>query len=487
MPDWKKEIRISDLFQRDKAEKRAAKASTPPAQRTPSAERPTWSRAAVPSADVEPPGGGAAAPSAPPPTAPTPSSAPHPPAAAPTGGGATPEAPAPAHTESATGEETGASQREVRASDLLTKMGWAGGGPTAPAAQASHQRTPRPDGPREADSPATDVGERSVWKRELKAGDLFRRREKAPPVPGDAFSEAEAEPVSFWKKEISLTDLLRKPGTQAESGSGAATGGPSDQPRAAGRRPHSAASLSTQLRSVFSRSRGPRRSPSHVPVAVPLTRAVNLIPPDLALQKKQAVGPAEIGVGVAALAVVVGLFLLFTSASSKLDTAQQRLAAIEAEQASLAEAAAFQAASGTGPSASPLLGEEAARATALSSALDSRTSWDRVLRRITVVMPADTWLRGLGGTSTTADLALNAGPGAELASTLTLTGYALNRDGVAKLLSRMEAIPELAAVQLLAATQTQLAGSTVVEYSITATLKDDSNAPVVASPIAVTP
>ena len=384
-------------------------------------------------------------------------------------------------------QETSAWKREVRASDLLKKMGWAGGGgPKAPVAQASDQRTPRPDGPREADSPAAGAHEGSVWKREVKAGDLFRRREKAPPVPGDAFSGAEAEPVSFWKKEISLKDLLRAPGTQTES-TDSPDAASAAQPKAKRQKTKGSTSLLAKLLGALSSGSGSRRSPSHVPVAVPLTRSVNLIPPDLALEKKRAVGPAEIGVGIAAVAVVVGLFILSSGASSDLDAAKERLAAVEAEQAQLAEAASALASAGTGTTASPLLGEEAARASALSNALGSRTAWDRVLRRITVVMPADTWLRGLGGTSTTSDLALAAGVGTELASTLTLTGYSLNRDGVAKLLSRMEAIPELAVVQLLAATQTTLSGSAVIEYSITATLKADSGAPPVANTIGLTP
>ncbi len=548
MVDWKKEIRFSDLFKRDKSEKRAAGGrdkvdwkpppATPPGSPTPTAGegtppaspapgQPDFAQPApppphepaspVPDAGTPPPPGPGPTPASPPPeTGPAPASqppgtdpAPESPHGAPPHDVPVPPSPGPAPTagppaqgppadpaagqhpqgpvaqpESAPqpeGQETSVWKKEVRATDLLKKMGWsAGGGPKAPrGARATAQRTPRPDGPRE-DAP-DDAREGSVWKRELKAGDLFRRREKAPSVPGDAFTEAGAEPVSFWKKEISLTDLLRKGGSDTQPRPPSAPG--ASQPSKRGK-----LSLPSLGGGLFGSSGAGRASPN-APVAIPLTRAVNLLPPDLASQKKKAVGPAEIGVAVAGLVVVIGLAILFNSASSRVNDAEQQLAALEAERSDLADAAAaLEAQGGLGGPVNPLVGEEGQRASALSNALESRTAWDRVLRRITVVMPGDTWLRGLGGTSTTSDLTLNTGPGAELVSTLTLTGYSMSRDGVAKLLSRLETIPELATVQLLAATQTELADTTVIEYSITATLADDgSGAARAATTIGVTP
>lgn len=580
MPDWKKEIKLSDLFKRDKAEQRASERvgdtdpASAPARAEPragaeqpsfwkrefklsdllkrgdgpaaphaaesategAADSPEWFRADTaseatadmpeaaagapdasnaqpgeqPTAPVVPrvpdfstPGAPAHQPFEPPPAnveapatpqdapaAPAPAEHPAEPVAAatPVGGSAEPDATttaAPAPTASQADEETSVWKREVKASDLLKKMGWSGGGgPRAPQGKASDQRTPRPD------SPASDDEEgASVWKRELKASDLFRRREKAPSVPGDAFSEEGAEPVSFWKKEISLTDLLRKPG--AEAGTTAAPPeAPSKATEKAPKKKLGRPSL-PKLGGGLSLGKGggSRKSSSDSPIAVPLTRAVNLLPPDLAQQKKSKVGPAELGVGVAAVAVIAGIFILYTNASGDVDDATQSLEAVTQQQAELADqTAALQAEAGLGSIASPLLGEEGARASALTNALDSRTAWDRVLRRVTVVMPADTWLRGLGGTSTTSDLALSALGGAELVSTLTLTGFSMNRDGVAKLISRMETIPELATVQLLAATQTELNGETVVEFSITATLEDGADAlSPAASTIGVTP
>ncbi len=392
-------------------------------------------------------------------------------------------------------KEEGAWKRELHASDLLKKMGWSSGS-KGPRGKAVDQRTPRPDAPRPAapqpDSPAQGGEDASRWKREIRAGDLFRRREQAPVVPGDAFSEQGSEPVSFWKKELSLADLLR---TSAES-SGTATvdapgqesePAPALEKEATKTKPRGLPKLDLKLgRSSLGKKRGPRGGPATTPIAVPLTRAVNLLPPDLVAQKTRKFGRAELAVAAAAVVVIAGLVVVFMSASSRVTEAQDQVVVLEQQQAEL-EQAALAAAAGAGLQTDPLLGEELARATALSNALGTRTVWDRILRQVTVVMPPDTWLRGLSGTSTTADVAVPVEAAAEFASTLTLTGYALSREGVAQMLSRMDTVPELANVQLLAATVTELSGEEVVEFSITATLEESVQLDPAATPIGVTP
>ena len=122
-----------------------------------------------------------------------------------------------------------------------------------------------------------------------------------------------------------------------------------------------------------------------------------------------------------------------------------------------------------------LLSEQSARATALSYAISRRTAWDRTLREVAVVMPSDAWLTTFAGLSST-DAGV-AGPApADAVSTLTLTGFSLSREGVAKLITRLETLPGVSSVQLLAATTTELVNEEVVEFSITATLKPSGGA-----------
>lgn len=364
-------------------------------------------------------------------------------------------------------------KREFHATDLLKKMGWTGGAPGS----ASYQRTPRPDAPLpaepQADSPAKSPDDAGLWTREIRAGDLFRRREPAPSVPGDAFAEEGSEPVSFWKKELSLSDLLR---TSTEAPAPVAADGAVEAPTKAPDKPKrrkGPGRLKPDLKRGVIGGKKHRAAgvAATSPMAIPLMRAVNLLPSDFVIEKKRKFGLVEICVAIAAVAVVAGLALAFMSASASVTEAQDQVAVLEQQQAELQQAAAAAVAD-AGLQVDPLLGEELARASALNDALDSRTVWDRVLRQVTVVMPADTWLRGLGGASTTSDVAVPVNSGTELASTLTLTGYALTREGVAQLLTRMQTIPELSTVQLLAATVTELTGEEVVEFSITATLKE---------------
>jgi Tfp pilus assembly protein PilN len=575
MPEWKKEVRVSDLFKKkrnndpseslDPAEpttadwqEQAPSVQPPQGDSTPDPspvlpapeEAPASPEAQAqhlahpdPSSTIEHPVQHAAAqppptdhPMQPPPPVEHPSVE-HPPAT-PASAQATPEVPTPdgheqaaqvaptPSTATATPDDeqdqgSSAWNREIRASDLLKKMGWSDEGDSPRGGKASERRTPRPQSPK-PDSPVEsaegDEGE-SMWKREIRAGDLFRRRESAPAVPADAFSGNEDEPVSFWKKELGLSDLLRTSGEHPASGPVQAPS-PSATPLVEGELPPGSDGASGDTPDGLPASgsagkkdkngkKGNRRGlpkvdlklgalslgkkgassggPATTPIAIPLTRAVNLLPLDLAQQQKRKFGPAEIGVAIAGLVVIVGLVIAVMSASSRVSDAQDQVLALEAEKAAL-EVSALQLATGATAEPDPLLGEEAARATALSDALASRTAWDRILRSVSIVMPADTWLRGLSGTSTTSDIAQSVGAETELADTVTLTGFSRTREDIAQLLTRMETIPDLAGVQLLAATVTEIGGEEVVEFSITATLEESAQQPApVATPIGVTP
>jgi Tfp pilus assembly protein PilN len=575
MPDWKKEVRVSDLFKRKRSKDAPDSAdSLDPAEPVPADWQTQASAVQLPQAHTpdpspvssvspaspeaqaqhltdpagtiehpvqhapaQPPQG--EHPTQPPPAVDSPSvehlSVEHP-SSNPAAAHATPEVPTPReHQESAHATTTPSTattaqdgerdsstwNREFRATDLLKKMGWSDEANSPRGGKASEQRTPRPQSPK-PDSPVEsakgDKG-KSMWKREIRAGDLFRRRESAPAVPADAFSGNDDEPVSFWKKELGLSDLLRTSGEHPASGAVQAPS-PSATPPVEGELPPGADGAPGETPDGLTASdsagkkdkngkKGKSRGlpkvdlklgalslgkkgsssggPATTPIAIPLTRAVNLLPPDLAQQAKRKFGPAEIGVAIAGLVVIVGLVIAVMSASGRVSDAQDQLLGLEAEKAAL-EASALQLATGTIAEPDPLLGEEAARATALSDALASRTAWDRILRSVSIVMPADTWLRGLSGTSTTSDIDQSVGAETELSDTVTLTGFSRTREDIAQLLTRMETIPDLAAVQLLAATVTEIGGEEVVEFSITATLEESVQQPApVATPIGVTP
>jgi Tfp pilus assembly protein PilN len=129
------------------------------------------------------------------------------------------------------------------------------------------------------------------------------------------------------------------------------------------------------------------------------------------------------------------------------------------------------------------------RVAALSSALQSRLAWDRILRQISAVLPGDVWLTALSSqqsspppaptpsttTSTTTTTTTTATPAAPVppptAGLLNITGYTYSQEGVARLLSRLAVVPALEDVQLVSSTQALVSTRPVVSFSIKAAVR----------------
>jgi len=127
-----------------------------------------------------------------------------------------------------------------------------------------------------------------------------------------------------------------------------------------------------------------------------------------------------------------------------------------------------------GPSAAQqqLAGEQSARVTALSTALTSRVAWDRVFREFSLVLPEDVWLTTLTAKSPISPVtnAATSTPGGA-PSQFTIQGRTYSHDGVARLLSRLQVVPDLTNVQLLSSTLSKVGGQDVVDFSIAADIK----------------
>jgi Tfp pilus assembly protein PilN len=127
-----------------------------------------------------------------------------------------------------------------------------------------------------------------------------------------------------------------------------------------------------------------------------------------------------------------------------------------------------------GPSAAQqqLAGEQSARVSALSTALTSRVSWDRVFREFSLVLPNDVWLTTLTAKSPISPLTnASSTAGAGAPSEFTIQGRTYSHDGVARLLSRLQVVPDLTNVQLQSSTLATVGGQDVVEFSIAADIK----------------
>jgi Tfp pilus assembly protein PilN len=193
-------------------------------------------------------------------------------------------------------------------------------------------------------------------------------------------------------------------------------------------------------------------------------RAVNLLPRDHGQRtiKKESL-PVLVG-GCTALLVVALLGAMYMMGSGKIASAQRDLDDLNRQ---------FQALPPPppGPTAAQqqLAGEQSARVGALTTAMSSRVSWDRVFREFSLVLPGDVWLTGLTAKSPISP-ATNASStgGSTVPSMFTIQGRTYSHDGVARLLSRLQLVPDLTNVQLISSTRSMVGKQPVVDFNIAA-------------------
>ncbi|HET8751375.1 MAG TPA: PilN domain-containing protein [Gaiellaceae bacterium] len=209
-------------------------------------------------------------------------------------------------------------------------------------------------------------------------------------------------------------------------------------------------------------------------------RAVNLLPRQQIELKRERTNTVALGAGIGGAAVVlalVGGFLLANRSVDRqrqnLSTARAVLAATPAHHVS-AEAQAFR---------SSILSQREQRSLALAAALGKRVAWDRILRRTALVLPDDVWLTNVTGsvpldpsvTSTaTATTTSSAFPAASTA--LTLQGSTYSQAGVARLLERLEVLPDLRNVQLQQSQAGVIGNQRVINFTIVSDIRNGRGA-----------
>jgi Tfp pilus assembly protein PilN len=202
-------------------------------------------------------------------------------------------------------------------------------------------------------------------------------------------------------------------------------------------------------------------------------RAVNLLPKDHS-QRGSGLPSTPVLVGVCAGVLAVALLGAdFMLQSSKVTKARQRLDALQARVNALPPAPA-------GPSAetTELASEHSARVTALSSALTNRVAWDRVFREFSLVLPDDVWLTALNAHSPVSPSGTSGTPTTTGTPTqFAITGRTYSHDGVARLISRLQVVPDLQNVTLVSSTLSKAAGQDVVEFNIVADIRTASGVP----------
>jgi Tfp pilus assembly protein PilN len=209
-------------------------------------------------------------------------------------------------------------------------------------------------------------------------------------------------------------------------------------------------------------------------------RAVNLLPRQQVEQASSA--PTNVVAVVAAAGgalVVVLLSAGFLLANRSVDRQRHALADAKAQ---LAATPASTIAPKTAAQRMALLSDRERRALALASALGKRVAWDRVLRRITLVLPDDVWLTSLDGNTPLTPTVTTAPPTTtptsipSASTALKLAGYTYSQDGVARLLSRLAVVPDLKNVQLQTSKVAKVGGQNVINFTIVSDIRSGRDA-----------
>ena len=206
-------------------------------------------------------------------------------------------------------------------------------------------------------------------------------------------------------------------------------------------------------------------------------RAVNLLPRDEAKRSFEANrGVVFGGIGGAALATAV-LASMMISAGGAASSKQQELDGVRAQIAAIPTVPVIDTSK-----EDALAAEKGARISALSAALGGRIAWDRVLRQVSLVLPEDVWLTSLEASAAAAAPAPDATQAAAAGSGFTLTGATYSQNGVARFLSRLAVIPDLANVRLQSS-QSQLVNEReLVQFTILADVRAPGSAPAPVVP-----
>jgi Tfp pilus assembly protein PilN len=200
-------------------------------------------------------------------------------------------------------------------------------------------------------------------------------------------------------------------------------------------------------------------------------RAVNLLPRDSGRSSRKSAKSLVLVGAVGGLVLLAGLGGGFMMTSSALSAKEGELANKQAEFASMPRPE--EPASDQPDETAELAGERMPRVAALSAVLAERVAWDRILRRFSLVLPDDIWLQTMALTSPKVGATEAGAAPTEAAQSFSITGRTYSHDGVARLLSRLTALPDLENVQLQTSHVTAVGTQDLVEFTIVAGVRTE--------------
>ena len=202
-------------------------------------------------------------------------------------------------------------------------------------------------------------------------------------------------------------------------------------------------------------------------------RAVNLLPRDLQ-QARGHGGRAQLFVAGGGLAAVTAACLvMFLGASGSVADQNAQLDSVEAAIARIPKKQSRAIAPGV------IAQERTERTSALAAALATRIPVDRLLQELAYVLPEDAWLTALSATVPASGAA--APTTSSVTQGVSIVGATYSHSSVARVLSRLAAVPTLDDVRLTGSARVVLSSPTgttskpmekkVVTFTISANLR----------------
>jgi Tfp pilus assembly protein PilN len=208
-------------------------------------------------------------------------------------------------------------------------------------------------------------------------------------------------------------------------------------------------------------------------------RAVNLLPRQHVEVKRERPNTVVLVAGIGGAAVLLALVGGFLLANRSVDRQRQDLSSARAV---LAVTPAHHVSAQTQAFRSSILSQREQRSLALAAALGKRVAWDRILRRMALVLPDDVWLTDVKGSvpldPTAAAAPATTTPSAfpALPTELTIDGSTYGQAGVARLLERLQVLPDLKNVQLQQSVAGKIGSQTVVNFTIVSDIRQGRGA-----------
>jgi len=205
---------------------------------------------------------------------------------------------------------------------------------------------------------------------------------------------------------------------------------------------------------------------------IPLMHAFNLLPKEEVRAEKESKQSAipHVIVALAGVLVFAALAAFYLSSSATVTSKTGELDDLRGELAGMQVPEQQPQAASEG---ADIDSERTARTAALSTALADRLAWDRVLRELALVLPADVTLVTLDATAPSPG---SAGSTGSSVNSFRVTGVSVSQASVARLLSRLQVLPELQTVRLEFATESEDVDKPGVNFAVTATVRPGGDA-----------